>query len=266
MVNWYYVHGSDRVGPVSVEALKNLFLKEEINRESYVWRKGFQNWERLKDVTELNFNAPEDIHVPKVERRSDKVVVNVNENIIEEESSPEINFNFDWARVRDEEELFFVKIQHDIKIQIDSDLFGPYSLNELRDAIKDRRLNNESLLFAAGMPGWIKIGDTPLNPKNLKLNTSNILDEAPLLVVVNNDPLPLVTMVQEAGIKKCTLLGAGSFQTGKTVMCSMYSGKTLKATNLKLLIDEYRPHEQKVLCSVISLSESAKKIMQNYAD
>ena len=64
MVKWYYVQGPDRVGPVSVEALKELFLKEEINPESYVWRKGFQNWERIKDVSELDFSSTQELPKP----------------------------------------------------------------------------------------------------------------------------------------------------------------------------------------------------------
>ena len=31
MVNWYYVVGSERLGPISVEALKQLFLSDEIS-------------------------------------------------------------------------------------------------------------------------------------------------------------------------------------------------------------------------------------------
>ncbi|MDD4974782.1 MAG: DUF4339 domain-containing protein [Bacteriovorax sp.] len=269
MVSWYYVLGSERVGPVGVETLKDLFLKEEINLESYVWRKGFQNWERIKDVSELDFSTPPEISKPKTERRTDlKVAKGPEENKKRntEESSPEITFNFDWKSVREEEELFFIKIGHDRKAQLVSELFGPYSLIELQDAINDKRINNHSLIFAAGMPGWVEVGDTPLDPKNLKLNTSNVLDEAPLLIVIEHSPKPLVALVQKAGIKKCTLLGAGPFQAGKVVMCSMYSGSALKAKNLKLNIEEYNPREQKVLCSVIEINESAKKIMQNYAD
>jgi hypothetical protein len=265
MVSWYYVLGSERVGPVGIETLKDLFLKEEIGLESYVWRKGFQNWERIKDVNELDFSTSHETAKPQAERRTDgKAKEQVEE--IRKESSPEITFNFSWNTIRDEEELFFIKVGHDRKTQLETDLFGPYSLVELRDAIDDRRINNRSLIFAAGMPGWVEVGDTPLDPKNLKLNTCNILDEAPLLIVVDNDPMPLIALVQQAGIKKCTLLGAGPFQKGKVVMCSMYSGTALKAKNLKLNIEEYDPREQKVYCRVIEISESAKKIMQNYAD
>jgi hypothetical protein len=268
MVSWYYVLGSERVGPVGVETLKDLFLRDEINSESYVWRKGFQNWERIKDVSELDFNAHPEISKPKAERRSDIKITKeeVHKEEPTKENSPEITFHFDWKSVRHDEELFFIKIGHDRKAQLESDLFGPYSLLELQDAIDDKRINNHSLIFAAGMPGWVEVGETPLDPKNLKLNISNILDEAPLIIVVEHSPVPLIALVQKAGIKKCTLLGAGPFQAGKVVMCSMYSGTALKAKNLKLNIEEYHPREQKVLCSVVEINESAKKIMQNYAD
>ena len=59
MVNWYYVIGSERVGPVSVSALKVLFSTGEISNDTYIWKKGFANWERLKDVTELKLDEIE---------------------------------------------------------------------------------------------------------------------------------------------------------------------------------------------------------------
>ena len=266
MINWYYVQGSERVGPVGLEALKDLFTKKEINIESYVWRKGFQNWERIKDVTELDFSNTEEAIEQITERRVDKVAPSLDFETKKERTSPEINFNFDWKSVRDDEELFFIKVGNDRKKILDSELFGPYSLLELRDAIDEKRINNHSLIFAAGMRGWVEVGDTPLDPKNIKINIHNVLDEAPLLVVIENDPIPLIALMQEAGLKKCTLLGAGPFHAGKEVMCSIYSGTVLKAINLKLTIEEYLPREQRVLCNVIELSENAKKIMQNYAD
>ena len=269
MVSWYYVQGTERVGPVGVETLKELFLKEEINLESYVWRKGFQNWERLKDVSELNFEKSEEVPKPKIERRVDNKIAQKEKEITEElsgESSVETSLSFNWESISDEDELFFLKIGHDRKAHLDTELFGPYSLKELHDAIEEKRINNRTLIFAAGMPGWVEIGDTPLNPKNLKLNTSNILDEAPLLIAVENDPLPLFALVQNAGVTKCILLGSGPFQEGKVVMASLYSGSALKARNVKLSIEEYRPREQKIFCSVVELSETAKKVMQNYAE
>ena len=176
MINWYYVQGSERVGPVGFETLKELFLKDEINSESYVWRKGFQNWERIKDVTELDFSSSEEVEV-KLERRAEKAAVQIEKETPKKHSSPEIHFNFDWSNVRGEEELFFVKVGHDRKTILDTELYGPYSMDEIHSAIDDKRINNHSLVFAAGMPGWLELGDTPLDPKNLKVNSDKVLDK-----------------------------------------------------------------------------------------
>lgn len=266
MANWYYVQGSERIGPVDENILKNLFSNEELTLDSYVWRKGFQNWERIKDVSELNLSPHPEVTSFGPERRNEKLTNLIEETKDTGTNSPEIIFNFDWAKIKNEEELFFIKIGQDRKAGLTQELFGPYSLNELHDALNEKRINNQSLIFAPGMPGWVELGETPLDPKNLKLNTSNLINEAPLLIVLENSPIPLITMVKEAGTKKCILLGSGPFQTGKMVMCSIYSGTSLKAINLKLNIEEYRPHEQKILCEVIEINENAKKIMQNYAE
>ncbi|MFA6236457.1 MAG: DUF4339 domain-containing protein [Bacteriovorax sp.] len=264
MINWYYVQGSERVGPVNEETLRDLFNKAVLNAESYVWKKGMANWEHLKDVSELDFSQPAE--PAKAARQVEPAPVKTESKPKVSESSPEVTFNFDWDIVRSNEELFFIKIGHDRRHLEGKNLYGPYSLNELKEAMDDKRVNDHTLIFAAGMPGWVEIGQTPLNPKNLKLDTKNVLDETPLLIVVNNDHLPLITLVFEAGTTKCTLLGAGPFKSGSTVLGSIYSGTALKAKNVKMTIDEYRPHEQKVFCSINDIDDSAKMIMQNYAN
>jgi len=255
MVGWYYVQGTERVGPVGEETLKDLFLREEINLESYIWRKGFQNWQRVKDVSELDFNSYD-----KTERRVGKKSA---EKI--EETPPETILHFDWNSVREEDELFFIKIGTDRKTKLETELFGPYSLIELRDALAEKRINNRTLIFAAGMPGWVMVGDTPLHPINFSLNTSNLSDEIPLLIKGENITTPLIGLVQNAGMQKCILLGTGAFRPGKVIMASLYSGNSLKAQHLKLNVEEYRPREQKIFCTIVELNESAKKVMQNYA-
>lgn len=257
MTNWYYVQGSERVGPVNEDSLRDLFHKDVISADSYIWRKGFANWERLKDVHELDFSKSAVI----------EKTLETEEPVAEEEqSSPELVFNFDWQSLRNEDECFFIKIGHDRRTVPESDLFGPYSLNELKEALEDKRINHHTLIFAAGMPGWIEIGQTPLDPTNLKINMSHIIDETPLLLVLSNDHLPLIALIQEAGVKNCTLLGAGPFLEGKVLLGSIYSGTTLKAKNIKLTIDHYNSKEQKINCTINEINDDAQKIMKNYAN
>jgi hypothetical protein len=53
---------------------------------------------------------------------------------------------------------------------------------------------------------------------------------------------------------------------GKEMLGSIYLGSILKAKDVKLTIAEYHPGEQKVFCDINEIGETAKKIMQNYAN
>lgn len=251
MVNWYYVRGSERVGPVSVDVLQDLFEKKEISLESYVWRKGFQNWERLKDVAELDMSR--------------KASTATTEQEVEIQLSPEVDFNFDWKKIREDEELFFIKIGADRTHFLDTECFGPYSLTELREAKEEKRINDKTLLYALGLPGWIEVGDTPINPIRFDVNLRKVKVEAPLLLVMGNDPLPLVALVGKMGTKECTILGTGPFSEGSEKLCSIYEGKELKAKNVKINIEEYEPKHQRALCKIVEMGDDARRVIQNYA-
>lgn len=251
MVNWYYVVGSERVGPVSVDALKALFMGGEINTETYIWRKGFQNWERMKDVTEINFNEA----AAAVELE------------IEEENSPEVNFSFNWNSVRENDETFFIKIGKDRKNLEQSDVFGPYSLVELKEALKEKRINLQTLVFAPGMGAWTKLMDTPINEAFRGAVSGISLNEVPLMLVFDYSPLPLVTLVKKAGVKEGVLLGAGPFGEfeNKTVKASLYVGSEIKAKNVEVQIQGYDKKDQSIECHFKNLGQDAKKIMLNHA-
>ncbi len=50
---WFVAVGNDKQGPMSREQVLAMVRTGEIGRETYVWRKGFQEWVRLGDVPEL---------------------------------------------------------------------------------------------------------------------------------------------------------------------------------------------------------------------
>ncbi len=273
MVNWYYVVGSERVGPISVEGLKQLFLNDEINLETYIWKKGFQNWERLKDVTELNFDleeepvvaaAPAPAPTPTPVHKPAPAPVKAIEV---EETSPEINFNFDWRKVKDNDELFFVRIGRDRKKFDGSDIFGPYSQVELKEAMNEKRINFQTLIFAPGMSSWTKIQDSPLNENFKGVNQSVGLNEVPLILVIDYFPLPLVTVVKKAGTKEGILLGSGPFVEleNKTVKATIYVGSEVKVRNVKVKINSYDKKDQSMDCQFVDLNQDARKIMLNHA-
>ncbi|MBY0412627.1 MAG: DUF4339 domain-containing protein [Bdellovibrionales bacterium] len=284
MVSWYYVVGSDRVGPVSQDALKQLFLSSELTLESYVWRKGFQNWERLKDVQELKFEK-EDITNPAFELPKKETLWPVDDEVTLEEKpqakaaakvtsvnsekvekSPEVTFSFDWAKVKEQEEIFFVKIGKDRKS--DSDIYGPYSLVEVKESLSDKRINLQTLIFAPGMSSWTRVQDTAINSNYRGISMGAIsLSEVPLIMVINYSPLPLVALVKKAGIKEGILLGAGPFTQfeNKSVNASLYVGSEIKARNVQIRVNNYDKKAQSIECEFVDLNSDARKIMLNHA-
>lgn len=258
MDQWYYVKDSDRVGPVDLKSLKILFHKEEVSLETFVWRKGFANWIRLKEVEELKFLYEEVKSVqsmPAVDEISPEVKV--------EEKSPEIEFHFDWKKIKEDEELFFIKIGHDRKHVEGNQFFGPYSITELRDALENKHINYLTLIYAAGMKGWLEIGETPLNPVRLTLNEEKSLN-APLMIALVHQPLPLVALIHHSSDSTLSLLGSGAFPVGSEVLGSIYSGTELKAQNLLLQINEYKKHDQKIHCTILKKDVQSQQLLSHY--
>jgi hypothetical protein len=279
MVNWYYVVGSERVGPVDVETLKLLFLKNEINIDTYVWKKGFQNWERLKEVNELRFNDQdsedetlnalvEDLKRPEsIIIKNEQTPIKISPEKNKVPSSPEINFIFDWGKVKENEEVFFVRIGKDRKDYDGSDIYGPYTQVELKEAMNEKRMNFQTLVYSPGMSSWTKIQDTPLNENFNGVNHSIGLKEVPLVLVFSYSPLPLITIVKKAGTKAGILLGAGPFVEfrNKTVSATLYVGTEMKVKNVQIKIQSYDIKGQSIECQFLDLNQDAKKIMLNHA-
>ena len=277
MVNWYYVVGSDRVGPVSEAALQVLFLNGEINTSTYIWKKGFKNWERLKDVTELKFDNPieeapttvevltqsidEKIEVEietqpktatkKVEKKDpteNTREINLAQFKAEKKESPDIKFSFNWKSNGENEELFFIKVGKDRR-KLEDDIYGPYSLLEINEALTEKRVNLQTLIYSAGMNSWTKLQDTPVNNDYNGISLSGItLKEVPLLIVFESSTLPLVTIVKKAGVKEAVLLGAGPFIEfkNKMVLVSLYIGSELKVKNIQVMVQKYDKKNQMI--------------------
>jgi hypothetical protein len=166
MVNWYYVDGSDRVGPVSFEHLQNLFHQHQIDIETYVWRKGFANWERIKNVDELDFNP-----ITNGQNIISQDVVETIEDIVEvHEEIHSLDFiePFSWNHLERDEERFYVKIGHD-RIKSGPEVFGPYSVNQILSAISQKRMNEKTLVFTNGFDNWLSIASIPFFKDELGL-------------------------------------------------------------------------------------------------
>ncbi len=151
-VSWYYVEGSERVGPVVEDELKVLFAKGKLNAESYVWKKGLENWEKICDLSELDYllHQEEEAIVAIVNKQSDKVPDVLKLPPIKE---------FSWVKYDLDAPIFLIKIGVDRGTS--STEYGPYSMNIIKKLFFDNRVGPKTYIFTPGMKDWIFLADIP---------------------------------------------------------------------------------------------------------
>ncbi len=152
---WYYVQGSERVGPVERPELAQLYTDGVINSDSYVWKKGFDNWIVLREVDELadlmNSSANETIEeVEEIPMMTDEV----------EEVMPEKIEALDLSQIGENEKRFSIKVGVDRGGQEAE--YGPFSLTQLKKAYEQKRINEKTYIFTPGMDNWVFLADFEL--------------------------------------------------------------------------------------------------------
>lgn len=161
---WYYVQGSERVGPVEQSDIESLFKDGTLNGESYVWRKGFDNWQSLNSVDELSgllssggaddSNELDDFDSePAVEEKADDVSFIPQMSTAEHSSSG----SFDLMAVSAHSKVFSIKVGYD-RGASESE-YGPFSIEQLRRAFEEKRINEKTFIFTPGMTTWSLLGD-----------------------------------------------------------------------------------------------------------
>lgn len=144
--NWYYVQKGNRHGPVAIDVLEEMVKNQELKTDDYVWKKGFENWKKVKEVDELNTNqvealAPEP-ELPKFPDAPPK---------------PEKEINL--KELGDDEKVIFIRIGADRGVAATE--YGPYSLNILKKLFKENRINGKTEIFIKGSKGFKLLGDLP---------------------------------------------------------------------------------------------------------
>lgn len=145
--NWYYVQKGNRQGPVALEIITSMMAKEDLKPDDFVWKKGFDNWKKIRDVSELQeAPIPAMAAVPEME---------------EFPKAPEIhleNKEFSFTSIHDSEErLIFLRIGND-RGGASSD-YGPFSLKQVKQLFKENRINGKTFLFTTGMREWKILAD-----------------------------------------------------------------------------------------------------------
>ncbi len=149
--NWYYVQKGNRQGPVGVEIITSLISKQELKSEDFVWKKGFDNWKKIKEISEL--------------QSSDSSVAPIPQAPVQEKI-------FNFSDLNQDDRVVFIRIGND-RGNASSD-FGPFSIKQLKQLFKENRINGKTFIFASGMKEWKVLADLP--------DYQNIFEELPPVI------------------------------------------------------------------------------------
>jgi hypothetical protein len=154
--SWYYVDGTERVGPVAKSEIEGLFDVGKLNTESYVWTKGYDNWKKISEVKDFaNLGSEEVTEVIEVEVDLDEVApveMKVERAEVDTEES-----HFDFSSIDPDEKRITIKIGLD-RGGNEAE-YGPFSLNQLKQAFEEKRINAKTLVFTSGMKDWSFLAD-----------------------------------------------------------------------------------------------------------
>jgi hypothetical protein len=150
---WYYVHNNNRHGPVDLEVISSLLEKQELSVEDHVWKKGFENWKKIKEVSEL---APADKPSAVPEEAPPMEPVSASS----ETDTAETSEAFSLQQLGEEQRSIFIRIGND-RGGAPAD-YGPFSLGQLQQLFQERRINGKTFIFVPGsMKEWTVLADLP---------------------------------------------------------------------------------------------------------
>lgn len=135
--NWYYVQQGNRQGPVSFETVQSLISSNTLGEADYVWKKGFDNWKKIREVSELN-SVPATPSIPPMISKIEYI-------------DPKL------AEIGAHERNLFIRIGVDRGAQ--SNDYGPFTIEQLKKLFKENRINGKTLLFMNGMKDWKLLAD-----------------------------------------------------------------------------------------------------------
>lgn len=139
--SWYYVLKGQRHGPVSLDVLQQMIAKSELNHQDFIWKKGFDNWKKIKEVDEVQVASAPEAHHDSLPP------------ILEKPAAVEFSFN----KIGADDRQIFVRIGTD-RGGAPAD-YGPFSVNQLKALFDQKRINGKTLFFVKGMKEWSLLGD-----------------------------------------------------------------------------------------------------------
>lgn len=150
--SWYYVQKGNRHGPVALEVIQQMIANADLTHADYVWKKGFENWKKIKEIPELEEKsaapaAPAAPATPRPPKEADTL-------------GPKIEYKeVSLKALGEDERTVYIRIGNDRGLP-PSD-YGPFTVPQLRQLFKESRINGKTLIFIPGMKEWKILGDLP---------------------------------------------------------------------------------------------------------
>ena len=156
---WYYVEGNERIGPIDESSLESLIRSGKLKEENFVWKKGYDNWKKISEVNELHVYLDSEVK-------------------IEAESLPSLpsETGIDWENLSLDEKMFTIKVGRDRGSSEEVE-YGPYSLNVLKKAFDENRVNGKTYVFVKGLANWMFLADLPVFEKVFSSDVPEIKEE-----------------------------------------------------------------------------------------
>jgi hypothetical protein len=152
--NWYYVQKGNRQGPVEKEVLEEMISRSELKLEDFVWKKGFENWKKVKEVDELQRSSVAAVQAAPVAPPAPKVKSPAQATV----DAAKISFKeVSLKSLNPDERLIFIRIGDD-RGGSSAD-YGPFSVKQLKQLFKENRINGKTLVFMTGMKEWKYLAD-----------------------------------------------------------------------------------------------------------
>jgi hypothetical protein len=142
--NWYYVQKGNRHGPVAIEVIELMIKNQELKTEDFVWKKGFENWKKIKETSELQIIPAPPLESTKIP--APPVVPVLKKEIKLKDQNP--NENIIWIRVGNDRGAPPTE-------------YGPYSINMMKRLFKENRINAKSEVFIKGSDDYKLLADLP---------------------------------------------------------------------------------------------------------
>lgn len=142
---WFYYHNNKQEGPMTLEQLKELVVRGQLNHGSYVWTKGFADWKLVKDVPELN------IDVKKQQNKIESTATATKEYSIITQNK-EVTAKLMLGSVKSTEKCIYIKTGFDRGGTPKE--YGPYDLEMLKKLYQTNRINGRTLIYFPGIDCW----------------------------------------------------------------------------------------------------------------